>query len=77
MEVQSSNLQQSTSAGSVLDTQGMNQPSPMGLGRVRRKSGCFSAGLGSSSAPSGEGKSGCGGLGVISVLEGTQGGFLV
>lgn len=55
----------------------MNQPSPTGLRRVRRESGCFPPGLGSSSAPSCEGKSGCGGLGVISVFEGTQGGFLV
>lgn len=74
MEVQSSDLQQSTSAGSVPEAQGINQPSPMGPGRVRRKSGSFSPGLGSSSAPSSEGKSGCDDLGV---LEGTQGGFLV
>lgn len=55
----------------------MNQPSPVGPGRVRRKSGGFSPGLGSSSASSSKGKSGCAGLGVTSVLERTQDGFLV
>lgn len=45
LDVQSNDLQQSMFAGSVLGAQGMNQPSPMGPGRVRRKSGCFSPGL--------------------------------
>lgn len=37
----------------------------------------FPPGLGSSSAPNGKGKNGCGGLGIFLVLEGTRGGFLV
>lgn len=44
-------------------------------GIAERKPGCFSSG--SSSAPNGERKNGCGGLGIISMLVGTQGGFLV
>lgn len=77
MEVQRGDLQQSMSAGHVLEAQRTNQPSPMGPRRVGRKSRYFSPGLGSSSAPNGKGKNGCGGLGIISVLEGTWGGFLV
>lgn len=34
----------------------MDQPCPTGPGRVGKKSGCFSPGLGSSSAPSSEGR---------------------
>lgn len=43
----------------------------------RRKPRCSSPGLGNLSAPNGKGENGCGGLGIILVLEGTQGGFLV
>lgn len=76
-EVQRSDLQQSMTARHVLEAQGTNQPPPVGPRRAGRKSGHFSPGLGSWSAPKGKGKNGCGGLGIISVLEGTQGGFLV
>lgn len=77
LEVQRGDLQQSMPARRVLEAQGTNQPSPMGPRRLGRKSGHFSPGLGSLSAPNGEGKNGCGGLGIISVLEVTRGGFLV
>lgn len=77
LEVQRGDLQQSMPVRRVLEAQGTNQSSPMGPRRLGRKSGHFSPGLDSLSAPNGKGKNGCGGLGIISVLEVTRGGFLV
>lgn len=70
-------FRQPTPVACVLEAQETSQPSSVGPRKVGRKSPCSSPGLGNLSAPNGEGENRCGGLGIILVLGGAQGGLLV